>query len=78
MFKVPRDPQNPSYDDTFTVGFWKWLTSSGNDRKEWQRRKNAAIHTSRSVRYTQGKAEEASQKADEARARKEARRSERG
>jgi hypothetical protein len=71
MFKVPSDPDNPTYDHTFTVGFMQWLTSSAADRAEWKRRKNAAIPTSRSVQYAKGKADEAAAKAQEARDRKE-------
>ncbi len=74
MFKVPSDPDNPSYDDTFTVSFWRWLTSSKADRGEWRRRKNAAIHTSSSVRFTRNQAEHAAEKRDEIRARKNAKR----
>lgn len=74
MFKVPNDPQNPTYDDAFTVSFWQWLTSSAADRKEWQRRKNAAIPTSASVRYTTGQAEHAAARREEIRDRKDARR----
>lgn len=42
MFRVPRDPNSPTFDDTFKVSFWRWLTSSAADRKEWMRRRNAA------------------------------------
>lgn len=42
MFRVPSDPDSPSFDQTFKVGFWRWLTSSGADRKEWARRRNLA------------------------------------
>jgi hypothetical protein len=48
--RVPTDPTNPTYDQTFTVGFWRWLTSSAAERKEWARRRNAATPTSRSMR----------------------------
>lgn len=41
MFTVPADPDNPSYDRTFTVSFWQWLTSSKADRQEWRRRRDA-------------------------------------
>lgn len=70
MFKVPTDADNPSYDSTFTVSFRQWLTSSAADRKEWQRRKNAAIATSRSVRAARARAEQAGQKAAEAKERR--------
>ena len=42
MFRVPVDGDNPTFDDTFKVGFGKWLTSSAAERKEWARRRNAA------------------------------------
>lgn len=42
MFRVPANPDAPTFDDTFTVGFGKWLTSSAAERKEWARRRNAA------------------------------------
>jgi|GEM_PF-2599579 len=45
MFRVPSDPDNPSLDDTFKVGFGQWLKSSAAERKEWTRRKTAALRT---------------------------------
>lgn len=48
--RVPSDPDNPTYDHTFHVGFWRWFTSKGHERKEWARRRNAATHTSASIR----------------------------
>lgn len=42
MFRVPSNPQHPTFDDTFNVGFFQWLTSKKPDRLEWQRRRNAA------------------------------------
>lgn len=50
MFKVPNDPRNPTYDNTRTIGFWQWLTSSKADRSEWRRRRDAATHTTRTAR----------------------------
>lgn len=46
--RVPRDPQNPTFDDTEKIGLVRWLTSSGADRKEWVRRRNAAAQAARS------------------------------
>jgi hypothetical protein len=40
--RVPSSADNPTYDETFKVGFWRWLTSSKADRVEWARRRNAA------------------------------------
>lgn len=62
MFRVPNSADNPTYDDTFKVGFWRWLTSSAADRKEWARRRNAAIPTSRSVRYADERARQAKER----------------
>lgn len=42
MFRVPQDPEKPSFDQTFKVGFVRWLKSSKPERKEWMRRRNAA------------------------------------
>lgn len=39
---VPVDPQNPTWDATFKVGFWRWLTSSKRERQEWFRLRQAA------------------------------------
>ena len=47
MFRVPVDGDNPTFDDTFKVGFGKWLTSSAAERKEWARRRNAAARLAR-------------------------------
>lgn len=43
MFRVPVDPENPSLSDTFKVGLFRWLTSHHRERKEWTRRRNAAL-----------------------------------
>ena len=51
--RVPTDPDNPSYDSTFHVGFKRWLFSSAAERKEWARRRNAAIGTGRVDRKLQ-------------------------
>lgn len=45
--RVPADPDNPTFDTTFKVGFMRWLTSSAAERKEWARRRNAAAQTAR-------------------------------
>jgi hypothetical protein len=45
MFRVPTNPDNPTFDNTFKVGFVRWLTSSKTDRGEWARRRNAAAKT---------------------------------
>ncbi|MGH3518810.1 MAG: hypothetical protein ACRDT2_04905 [Natronosporangium sp.] len=45
MFRVPSDPAVPTFDETTKVGFFRWLTSSGPERKEWARRRNAAART---------------------------------
>lgn len=43
MFRVPRDPHNPTLADSERIGFFRWLTSSKADRKEWARRRNAVL-----------------------------------
>jgi hypothetical protein len=42
MFRVPRDPNAPTFDETFKVGFWRWLGSKAKDRHEWRRRRDLA------------------------------------
>lgn len=42
MFRVPSDRDAPTFDDTFKIGFFRWLVSKSADRKEWTRRRNAA------------------------------------
>jgi len=42
MFRVPMDPERPTFDQTFKVGFVQWLTSKADERREWMRRRNAA------------------------------------
>lgn len=42
MFRVPSNPDSPTFDDTFKVSFGRWLTSKKTDRHEWARRRNAA------------------------------------
>ncbi len=43
--RVPVSAEHPSFDYTTKIGFWRWLTSSAADRKEWARRRNAAAKT---------------------------------
>jgi hypothetical protein len=47
MFRVPRDGVRPSFDEAFSVSFWKWLTSNKYERREWQRRRNLAADRAR-------------------------------
>jgi hypothetical protein len=47
VFRVPSDPTRPTFDQTFNVGFWRWLTSSKADRAEWERRRNEAAELAR-------------------------------
>jgi hypothetical protein len=42
MFRVPSDRDHPTFDDTFKVGFLRWLASRKPERQEWMRRRNAA------------------------------------
>lgn len=45
MFRVPVSGEMPTFDQTFKVGFWRWLTSKAPERKEWMRRRTAAART---------------------------------
>lgn len=45
MFRVPSNADAPTFDDTFKVGFFRWLSSKGVERIEWQRRRNMAAQT---------------------------------
>lgn len=45
MFRVPVDPNAPTFDEVFKVGFWRWLTSGKVERNEWFRRRQAAVKT---------------------------------
>jgi hypothetical protein len=71
--RVPADPDNPTYDHTFQVGFWRWFTSSKAERVEWARRKRAAISTLPSMR----KLKQAEDWAGRKQAQQDARRAER-
>lgn len=42
MFRVPVSAEAPTFDDTFKVSFWRWLTSHAGQRKEWMQRRTAA------------------------------------
>ncbi|MFG2056669.1 hypothetical protein ACGFI9_21865 [Micromonospora sp. NPDC048930] len=42
MFRVPVDPNHPTFDHTFTVTIGQWLTSRKQQRVEWMRRRNEA------------------------------------
>lgn len=56
MFKVPADSSNPTWQDTYTVSFWKHLTSSKAERLEWKRLRDAATahqHKARMDRVTE-------------------------
>jgi hypothetical protein len=41
-FRVPVDPERPSFDRTFRVSLGRWLRSSRGERAEWARRRQAA------------------------------------
>jgi hypothetical protein len=47
MFRVPSDATAPTFDQTFKVGFLRWLTSKKDERREWMRRRNAAARTAK-------------------------------
>ena len=47
MFRVPKDSEKPTFDHTFKVGFFRWLTSKGGDRVEWMRRRRIAAERAR-------------------------------
>ena len=42
---VPVDADNPTWDRTVKVPLRRWLTSSGAERQEWFRLRQAAAHT---------------------------------
>ena len=42
MFRVPTDAEQPTFDQTTKISFWRWLTSRKADRVEWARRRNEA------------------------------------
>lgn len=42
MFRVPTDAEQPTFDQTTKIGFWRWFTSRKAERIEWARRRNAA------------------------------------
>lgn len=43
--RIPSNPDNPTFDEVFTVSAWKWLTAAGSLRNEWRRRRNQAAKT---------------------------------
>lgn len=75
--RVPADPNNPTYDNTFNVGFWRWLTSNAAERKEWARRRNAATRTGNVARKLDQAYNWAGEKQAEADARRQQRRRQR-
>lgn len=42
MFRVPMNPNRPTFDETFKVSFWRWMKSSAYERREWVRRRGSA------------------------------------
>lgn len=42
MFRVPSDPNHPTFDHTHKVSFWQWLTSSAQQRRQWRTLRDAA------------------------------------
>lgn len=43
MFRVPSDPQHPTFEHTHKVSFWQWLTSSAKQRHHWRALRDAAV-----------------------------------
>jgi hypothetical protein len=43
MFRVPVSQTLPTFDETFKVSFWQWLTSGKAERVDWMRRRNVAV-----------------------------------
>jgi hypothetical protein len=41
MFRVPVSGEEPTFDDTFKISFWRWLTSKSAERREWFNRRRA-------------------------------------
>jgi hypothetical protein len=72
-FRVPSDPDNPTFDDTFEVNTRQWMTSSKADRLEWQRRRNAAAKVAKTNQDARAEAW-AERKIAEGEARREAKR----
>lgn len=42
MYRVPIDPDHPHMALSYKVSFWRWLTSSREEREEHARRRNLA------------------------------------
>jgi hypothetical protein len=71
--RVPLDPPpHSTYDRTEKIGFLRWLTSSAAQRRDWRDRRNAAIHTSATIRRLQAGADRTAAYEKELRARHEA------
>jgi hypothetical protein len=47
MMRVPVNADSPSFDHVMKISFWRWLTSSSVERREWVRRRNAAAQAAR-------------------------------
>ena len=56
MFRVPVSAEVPTFDETFKVGFGRWLTSKAAERKEWMRRRNAAAKVAQQGQSQRGQA----------------------
>lgn len=54
MFRVPSDAAVPTFDQTFKVGFFRWLSSSATDRQEWATRRNIAAKLAGANRVARG------------------------
>lgn len=40
--RVPSDPENPTFRDTFRVPIWTWVLYAPDKRHEWTNRRRAA------------------------------------
>lgn len=54
MFRVPLNPDYPTFDQTEKIGFVRWLTSGKAERVEWARRRNAAAQLARTNQVARG------------------------
>jgi hypothetical protein len=45
--RVPVSSLNPTFDDTVKVGFWRWLTSTKQERRMWRWLRDRAAETAR-------------------------------
>jgi len=66
MFRVPQNPDTPTFDDTFKVGFFRWLTSKKTERGEWMRRRNAATRLAAENQVAKARTRQAETDADRA------------